>query len=58
MHIHSLNDWQHSHHFHADDTHGERNTKRDIFELVPFREIDVGQASEPEGSSSLACPTQ
>jgi hypothetical protein len=47
MHIHSLNDWQHSHHFHADDTHGERNTKRDIFELVPFREIDVGQASEP-----------
>ena len=25
--------------------------------LVPFREIDVGQASEPEGCSSLACPT-
>ena len=30
MHIHSLNDWQHSHRFNAADTHGERNTKRVI----------------------------
>ncbi len=30
MHIHRLEDWQHSHRFNADDTHGERNTKRVI----------------------------
>lgn len=27
MHIHTLNQWQHSHHFSVDQGHGEKNTR-------------------------------
>ena len=30
MHIYNLHQWQHSHHFHVDDGHAERNTRRVI----------------------------
>ncbi|MGD9289323.1 MAG: CDF family Co(II)/Ni(II) efflux transporter DmeF [Desulfobacterales bacterium] len=41
MHIHNLNDWQHSHHFNTDDAHGERNTKRVIFLTLFMMVIEI-----------------
>ena len=41
MHIYSLNDWQHSHRFHTDDTHGERNTKRVIWLTLFMMAIEI-----------------
>ncbi len=52
MHIQSLNDWQHSHRFNADDTHGERNTKRVIL-LTFFMMIIEISAGYLYGSMAL-----
>lgn len=41
MHIHSLNAWQHSHRFNADDVHGERNTKRVILLTLFMMVIEI-----------------
>ena len=41
MHIHSLNKWQHGHRFNADDTHGERNTKRVILLTLSMMVIEI-----------------
>jgi cation diffusion facilitator family transporter len=41
MHIHSLDDWQHSHRFNADDAHGERNTKRVILLTLFMMVIEI-----------------
>ena len=41
MHIHSLNDWQHSHRFNTDDAHGERNTKRVILLTLFMMVIEI-----------------
>ena len=41
MHIHSLNKWRHSHRFNADDTHGERNTKRVILLTLFMMVIEI-----------------
>jgi Co/Zn/Cd efflux system component len=41
MHIHCLNDWQHSNRFNADDTHGERNTKRVILLTLFMMVIEI-----------------
>ena len=41
MHIHSLNDWQHTHRFNTDDAHGERNTKRVILLTLFMMVIEI-----------------
>ena len=41
MHIHSLSDWQHSHRFNTDNTHGERNTKRVILLTLFMMGIEI-----------------
>ena len=46
MHIHNLHQWEHPHHFHVDDGHSERNTRRVILLTVfmMFAEIAAGMA--------------
>ena len=41
MHIHSLNDWQHSHRFNIEDARGERNTKRVILLTLFMMVIEI-----------------
>jgi cation diffusion facilitator family transporter len=41
MHINSLNKWRHGHRFNADDTHGERNTKRVILLTLFMMVIEI-----------------
>ncbi|NNK84563.1 MAG: cation transporter, partial [Desulfobacterales bacterium] len=41
MHIHSLNKWQHGHRFNADDTDGERNTKRVILLTLSMMIVEI-----------------
>jgi cation diffusion facilitator family transporter len=52
VHIHSLNEWRHNHRFNADDTHGERNTKRVIW-LTLFMMIIEISAGYLFGSMAL-----
>ncbi len=41
MHIHNLNQWKHSHHFHIVDEQGERNTRRVIILTVVMMVIEI-----------------
>ncbi len=41
MHIHNLGEWQHSHHFHVEDTHGERNTRYVIALTVTMMVFEI-----------------
>ena len=45
MHIYNLHQWKHSHRFHIDDGHGERNTKRVILLTVSMMFIEIGAGS-------------
>lgn len=52
MHIYNLNKWSHAHHFHIENDHGERNTRRVILLTVAMMLIEIA-AGLAYGSMAL-----
>ncbi len=52
MHIHNIKSWKHTHQFHADDNHGERNTRRVIALTLAMMVIEI-VAGYMSGSMAL-----
>jgi cation diffusion facilitator family transporter len=52
MHIHNIQTWKHPHQFHADDTRGERNTRRVIALTLTMMVIEIA-AGYLSGSMAL-----
>lgn len=52
MHIYNLDKWQHTHHFHIEGTHSERNTRRVIALTLTMMIVEIG-AGMAFGSMAL-----